>query len=434
MLFLLIKISVILFASVIFSRIIPRGVRAIMFPYVTGILILSYALNLFELDDNLTYFLQGVLPVLCTSFLIYLDPEKSVKIQKHEWYFLLFYFYFIIVTFFDQYTFYICVQKSLTLLNFLLVGWSIGRYAVLNNLFKKLILVLTWFSIPYFLALLMGTYESQSFEGEDRLGSIETLNSNLIGLIAVSLLTFPSLSLFTVKSSPIQKIVAFCALMLGGYVLVGSGSRNSFVAFLVGVLFISILFREARRLIFILTTIGTLIIGLRYSERIFQLRVFDFFESGTFENARGILYRNIFEDTTNKQWIFGGRSFIDFYFDEGRSFIWGNAHSIYAQILYEAGYIGIFLFIVYVTLHCYKAYSQKEYGRYALVMLAIVLFSGVSESYPLHAFSFSSLLWGISLGVLNALPRPNMSRLEILPKRRPDTFIDQSVHEKMAAQ
>jgi O-antigen ligase len=367
---------------------------------------LSYSFfNIFHITVA-SYLLQGGLPILCSAFLIYFNPRDSVRWNSYEKSYLVFLIYFLGVALFDDYFIGIILTKFLGILFYFGVGWSTARYAVQNNQVERLMKVLTWFAIPFLLTLYKGNYFNQDLSMGERLGGDEygMLNSNIVGLMATAALMAPLIVVVLLKSSIVLNIVSCTALGMGCYILIGSGSRNAFGAFAGACLVAIVLSSRKWKSIAIVITIG---IGLViYTSGLFtsseDIRVLDL-SVDSFRSSRFQMYEYIFYGTSSEQYLFGARSYIDRDINTGRA--WGNAHSMYVQIAYEAGLMGLLLFIFYLMRHVRRAWLHKYYGKIALVFLTASLLSGLSESYPLRAFSITSLLWGMSVGILNVLPK-----------------------------
>jgi len=400
------KVLVVLVLSIFFSRVVSADFRQKIFPYVVGILMLNYTIFFVLHIPLVSYVLQGGLPILCSAFLLYINPQEGVRLNSCEKRYLLFLAYFLSMTLFDDYTFEIVMAKILGFLYFFGVGWTTARYAVQNNQVERLMKVLALFSIPFLIALYKGSYDYQDIGSGERLGGDELgmLNANVVGLMATAALIAPLVVTVLLKTTLVQKMVSVAALAIGGFILIASGSRNAFGAFACACLVAVVFCSRVMKLVAIMIA---LIVGfLMYSTARFEtpedVRVLDL-SVESYKSSRFEMYENIFYGTTAMQRLVGARSYIDRDINSGRA--WGNAHSMYVQIAYEAGIIGVLLFGFYCVGHVRCALHNKNWGKLALVFLAAALVSGLAESYPLRPFSMTGLVWGLSLGVLNIAPK-----------------------------
>lgn len=113
---------------------------------------------------------------------------------------------------------------------------------------------------------------------------------------------------------------------------------------------------------------------------------------------------------------------------------WGNLHSVYVQIYCEAGLIGLALlaaflvFVLWRALRVARGVALPEKWL-ACSLLALPLSVGIFESCPLFGLNVASLLGGVGLGLVDALPtyrlsgnvapaRPHATR----PRRRPVSY------------
>ena len=403
MFYQLIKILFILALSFILSRTVPAEIRKKLFPYVVGVLILNYVIGGILGNSTLVYLVLGSLPILCPAFLLHFDPKDRIRLRATEKVFIVFYIYYACMPFFDDFPVTVFYEKGSTFLFHLLTGWSVARYAVKNNQFDRLMTVLVFFIIPFYAIFWMTTYNAPDLAAGERMGDEDTMNQNAIGLLCALTLMIPMISLISLRNGIIHKAMAAFSILIGGFLLIATGSRNAFGAFVCGALVVVGFCSRYKRLrvlspIFVIIIVSTFL----YFRSHHDLRVFDISVESASE-SRFDIYREFFDGSSSAQWLFGGRSLSDVS-PITLMPVWCNAHSMYVQILYESGYIGLSLFILYVIFQLLCIVTSKRYGWYALAFLVTALVSGAAESYPIRPGSMSSLFWGFSIGLLNFVP------------------------------
>jgi O-antigen ligase len=157
---------------------------------------------------------------------------------------------------------------------------------------------------------------------------------------------------------------------------------------------------------------------------VFAISVYVLFQYATPESATRML------DTLNTRagvWgyalerffsspVIGVGSYMD---DTHFRVAWGNAHSIYIQILYETGIVGMTVFLIWLVI------QAMQVGRVLLVspvrerwilpaFLAVPLGIGIFESGPILGASSLAFFWGLSIGLADRLPVLAAEETEVL--------------------
>lgn len=392
------KVVAIICLSVILAHFMSQKWRFRLFPFCfSGLLILQILGPTLETSQFIGYISMG-LTYLFTVFLLNLNTQTRIVLNLPEKLFLLFYAYLTFVTFYAPYMSYGCYDKILGTILYFGAGIMAGKYCAQHSQFKRLS---RWVAFGALLVVLLynkNVVHEVDVEVGERLGVEDILNANLAGLYFVTLLPYLILTTFSLKESWWAKLIAGGSFIGCSILLVFTGSRNSFIGAMATVLCV-LLFVNRNKIISLISILcGVSIIGYLLSKILIlsESRILDY--SDTTGSGRVQAWTVWLENRTLLQKIFGAGTFYDLTEFVPRV---SNMHSMYVQIIYEAGYLGLALFISYLFVHVRCALRMGLTGGVSLVLLASCLFSGFGESYPMRSQSLMTLTWGLSMGLLS---------------------------------
>ncbi len=241
--------------------------------------------------------------------------------------------------------------------------------------------------------------------GETRFSGFE-MNPNTVGNIAAASFCLTIYIAFW-ETHFFTRIVSIISSGALGLTLVPSGSRTAFGASII-ILLLNI-FSHMKRLRHLL--VATVVLGITsWVFFISMAKVPDLIrvmntkiETGRLAMWEGIIAHNpspLFGIGTYLQKSVGGR------------IVWGNTHSIYIQIYYEAGVLGLLVFsgvMCFVLWHSIRVYRTVILPEkwLAFAMLILPLSVGLFESAPIFGMCMPSLWWGMGLGLIDRLPSFN---------------------------
>jgi O-Antigen ligase len=398
------KLISIVIVGVLLSRYVPNNLRLRLFPFCfAGLLAVSIASPF--LSQKFSYGVMGSIYIL-NAFLLFFDFSKSFKLNSVEKCFFVFYAYHLLVNVYAPYAELGFHAKIMALISYFFAGIMAGIYCARNDQLSRLSRWVAFFALIILLVYDRNVISETNLDEGERLGVTDVLNSNLAGLHLVCLMPFLTLTTFSLSEKVVNRFVAGFAWVGCSTLLFLTGSRNAFLGGLVA-FFGTILLVSKNRLITFVSAIGGIgLAGYVLSTMVFvkESRLFDF--TDTSGSGRTDAWIRWLENRTFIQKVFGAGTFYDFDNGDPR---WANMHSIYVQMLYEIGYFGLALFVVYLLVHIRCALRMGVQGRVSLILLATCLACGVGETYPYASGSLLTLLWGLSIGLLSY-------RQQLMPK------------------
>ena len=398
-----IKLILLMVVSWCMSKYIPRKLRKQLFPYVPAILLSTIICAVFLPNSQFLGYLMMAGMYFCITLLINLGDIKSIERRVFFIWFLAFYAYYNFVNVYAHYAPIGFYSKTQGFVMYFLPGIMAGVYCASTSAVQSLNRWVSVVAIIICLVYRVAAVQTIDVAAGER-ASMEGLNSNLLGLFMVTLLTFALMSLVDSKERWIIRVVAGVATLFSAYILILTGSRNSFLGGLVALVGSSLMAKR-NRIINICVLSAVFVIGGLYFIHSYATEDVRVLNKENYENDSGRFewWHDLLEQTTPLQNLIGRGS----YYDDSRMFegivLHSNMHSIYAQVYYEMGYVGCLLFVIYLIGHVGTALRNKEYGRYSLVYLATALVCGVGESYSLRGGTLS-IIWGLSIGLLLAKP------------------------------
>lgn len=384
----------------ILMRFVSSKARIWMFPYVFGLLITVSIISVFSTTPVISYSAMAVI-YLCASFLLLPAP-----LNMAERWFLFFWAYNVFVNYYTPYLAVGLKAKVWALFLYFGVGTMAGIYCARHRLLQRLAKVVALMSLVIVFWYDRTLIQEMDVSLDERIGS-EIINPNLVGLYMVTILPFILLTLAYFRNTLRARVLAGVALFMCCWILFATGSRNAFIgasACLLGV----IMLKTRRRWLKVALIGCVIIVFLWYLAQhtiVTESRVLDFRnDSGRIEHWQSLL-----SGRTLSQNLFGSGTLYDVGFSEIRT---ANGHSIFIQIYYEMGCLGVLLFLCYLIAHYLCARKNRLYGGISLMLLCTALASGFGESYPMAGNSLLALIWGLSMGLLSICRRSTPDRLQ----------------------
>lgn len=390
------KMLAILVMSILLCKLMPARLRIMLYPYAYVAILGAMACATFLPS---AYLQMGVI-YLSSALLLNIYWIGKMRWKSHFFLFAIFIGYNIFSNLYATEYRSLGFQIKITgIFQFFIVGIMAGIYAVENSQLTRLSRIASIGAIicSYVFRhnLMVSGFDVSS---GDRMSGDE-LNSNLIGLFMVAFVTFPLINIM--KEGP-KQIVDIClsgvAVVACSANLILSGSRNALLG-LVTVLVGSVFFQRKNKFlgIILFLLVATVMAALlAQSLTLGETHLTDFSN----DSGRGEFWRDELSRQSAGERVFGrGTRFDDSAMFTG-VILQSNMHSMYVQILYEMGYVGVFLFAWYLLAHIRSGLRSGYYGRVSLVFLATSLACGLAESYPMRTGSLLSLLWGFSIGML----------------------------------
>jgi O-antigen ligase len=279
---------------------------------------------------------------------------------------------------------------------------GMGCFLTVNNIneaFRGVRLPL-WgilFSVIGLLSILFSNIYTLRFSPND-------VNPNAIGIFLAPCI---ALSLYVALWNS-QKLYRFVALFLvfSLYLLIiATGSRNAAgTAMILSLILLTPLLR--RPLIFFVTGL-VLIGGLNLLLTNINLEGFSrLTDLDTIDHARMIFWKQRINNISNP-FLGAGTAFS---YNHAGELSWSNMHSIYVQIFYETGIIGLFLFAVSILFSLKKWFSLFGNVKHSMVWFAAALLAtplciGLFESAPLFRLQMSTFFWGMGVALIDQLNR-----------------------------
>jgi hypothetical protein len=402
------KVIAILIISIALTNFVPQKLRLRLFPACFAGLLISQILSAALPESNLIgYGLMGLI-YLFTAFLLNLETPRQQKLNITEKFFFVFYAYLTLAVIYAPYISYGLYDKILGFILYFFTGIMVGKFCVMHDQFKHLSRWVAFGAVLVILLYNRNIVHDVDVEIGERLQVEDKLNANLAGLYFVTLLPYAMLTTFSFKETWLTKVIGGVAFVGCSILLFFTGSRNSFIGAVAAVICVILFVNKNKVLSIISVVCGVSLIGFLLSKVLIlsDSRILDY--SDTTASGRVDVWVTWLGNRTFLQKVFGAGTFYDFSFFKPMV---ANMHSMYVQIIYEAGYVGMALFLVYLVVHIRSALRKGMIGGISLVLLASCLFSGFGESYPYRSQSLMTLTWGLSMGLLSTYRRQTQNRV-----------------------
>lgn len=319
--------------------------------------------------------------------------------------------------------------------------WMCKNPNALNRV-QVFVLIAAWFAIIY--AIRHGGLNPALLDASGRAAldsdSLEegvTQNVNHTALTLSCLLPF----LVTLMLKPAEKIgesfvkwAASAAFVIIVLMIIRTGSRNGALAFIPCIWYFFNASKKKGRLavqIFLAVFIfAAIAVGLKLVMRnASSIRAFDFLgQSGAeiYETAgdaltsgRISMYKSNLDNMSvieklvgkgfmmsDNVWSFDRKTGL---YVKNRKLTSGNAHSMYMTVFYRSGFIGVFLFVVFLVKAIRQGLRLGNRGRIGLVFLGVWLMTGVGEAWGMIG-GHSAILAGIAMGLFtnNVVQNPEL--------------------------
>lgn len=285
-------------------------------------------------------------------------------------------------------------------------------------------------AIPSVIWALLLLWEAATTPG--KIGRLDAfgMNPNLIGGLAALCFCLPAALALHLQG----KMRVFWAVVAAAHVIIVlmTGSRASFGALVIsaGCLFLPLLRRPVVAGIWMGLFAIALTVMLTFITPESASRMLDT------ANTRMGVWSRVFNGILDSP-LYGNGSYLDDLPRLGR-ITWGNAHSVYLQIVYETGLIGAIVFLGWLfiqarqTLFCLRTLSIQE--KWLLpAFLAIPLGIGLFESGPMLGASSLALFWGFAVGMADRLPEISHAA-EYQPQTWEDELLAAAAAHRLAIQ
>lgn len=255
-------------------------------------------------------------------------------------------------------------------------------------------------------------------------GELVVSNQNYVGLLVVALLPYPFLLIMGRHSDYAKhawiKFVAYITFILMAAALVRTGSRNAslgLLPILAYLFFAKTALDRSKKMALRVAIVISVLVTLAFSTgALDKLRIITAAsESGDITSGRlDSFIVKLYGSTETQKWFGRGCLYdLRFYEELGlKTPPMSNGHSMYFQILYQSGYVGVFLLFVLISAVWIRSKGMGTRGHLIRLLFFIWAFCGVAESMPLLQEGVFKPLMGMALAFCTKLRLPGMYQIE----------------------
>lgn len=420
--------------SLVLKAIIPEKTRNRITPYVFALFILLPTLGTGLTGMTAVIFIA--VGYVVRAFLLDGFQIRWLKGNPTVGVFLMFWLYMVLSMIFGDFPSYASMYYVSTFIDSIMVGYFVGMWILRNpdswGRFLRItsvtaaICLLFYARHGIFSAGQLGSVSNEmrstiSFQAEGN--ELRTANENYVGLLIASLLPYPFLLVmgrhFGDSRAKWIKMVAYAAFILLVLALIRTGSRNAclgLIPILVYLFFAKTTLTRSKKIAFRVFVFIVILGAIAFSfGALDRLRIYtasvdrDDISSGRMSHFEAKLYGR-----TDVQKWFGCGALYDYRFYEelGRAFPpMSNGHSMYFQILWQSGYIGVFFLFIVILATWLRARKLGARGHVVLLLFFVWALCGVAESLPLLYEGMFKPLVGIALAFCTKKNMPGMYQL-----------------------
>ena len=415
-------VLILLSGSMVFAQMFRGRVRDKLTPVIFALIIFAQAARIATHNPIFVYFALFMTSV-GVSFLSNGYALSDMRRNPVLVAFLLFWFYLLLSTFWGDCTLISFLTFCHVLLGPIAAGYFTGMWAIKDErrwqrlcvflLVTTLLICVAYAYKGIFLGDMNGVGDQQvqaGFGGDMATSEDGGANVNAIGLMAAGLLSMPIVSLFmsfhTIrflrnKEWMVKGIGGGLALILA-LIIVRTGSRNSALAFF-PVLCYGLFSHTGLGVVKKWFLIGCLVVAAiflvgRHISKGTELRMFKYVSDTTtvwddgFGGNRLGMFRDRLYGLKAGKYFWGNGALISY----PRREI-GNGHSVYFQVFYQSGFLGMFLMMIFFGLISIKMFSRNRMKGIAALMFGIWAITGLGESQNILLGGVSKYFLGMGI-------------------------------------
>lgn len=390
----------------VLNKYIDQKTKLFIVPVILFYLPASFIImNLSVYHGTESFFTTYLLVIIeCIAILILFSLIKiGNNLNNVDKAFLCFWLYFTLISFIFGDIWISGIDKLVALIIFI-SGLHCGKFITQNGIERKAFnfLSLSGLLCAYlYWKFYLPELKTELLYDPSGLRTRELFNQNVAASLCLPFIVSSLLSTFIIPNKLAFKMIGLSSFISNSYVIFSIGSRNSFFAVIISVI---VLIAYKNKINFKKTLLLPILIAIFYASAYYlspsiDNRILQFFvEPGVSQwSGREQLWTYFLDKMDFANYIFGSGGAIDIY----NTNQWSNMHSMYIQIFYESGIIGSILFLFFIGKFLFLSSKIGKSALIVLCLFAMVLASGVGESYPIRGFSIINFMWGMSVGLLS---------------------------------
>lgn len=435
-------VLILLVGGVVFAQMFRGRVRDTWTPIVFSLIIFTQACRISTHNVLFTYFTLFMSSV-GSAFLVNGYNSKDMRRNFVLNLFLLFWGYMLLSMFWGE-----CKMSGLFLYLHVLVGpiavgyftgmWAIKDERRWQRLCLYILIVVLLVCVVYaWKGIFSGSVEGKDyaqaqagFSGDMAMGEEGGTNVNQIGLAVAGLLSIPFVAIFmrfdAIKFLANKKWLVNCLgaglVLTLALIIVRLGSRNCSLAF-IPLIWYGLFARIGGGRIKKWMLVGCVVLALlflvgRNMGKNTELRMFKYTNDTTtiFDDSFGGNRLGFFRDRLyglpTSRYYWGNGALID-----SMRGVVGNGHSVYFQVFFQSGFVGLGLMLIfYVSIAC-QAFSANRMKCIGVLMVGIWVVTGVGEAQNILLGGVSKYFMGMGIAFFTTQSCPMAKSLMFTNRR-----------------